>query len=161
MYPLFELGVNYEELKGGKYRFRLLRPMTIRVTELAAYEHQLSLRDGKSKEWASIEYDSITIAAGYAWNGASPKWWVPCLGWVGTPDPVATRLATLFHDVIYQFVTVDNFPLTFREADSIFFRIMAANKFPFANTYHGAVKDFGERYASSPPTNGEHSVMLS
>ena len=159
MYPDFEIHVDYEQLRGGNYRFRLLKPVTIYVEELESYREILSLRDGNETEWALIEGCTITISAGYAWNGASPKWWVPLIGWVGTPDPESTRLATLFHDVMFQFIRVDGFPINFIQANSIFRRIMVAKGFRFSNTYFGAVTDFGKRFIT-PPTNGEHSVLL-
>lgn len=160
MYPAFDLGVEYEELRGGNYRFKLLKPMTIQVPQLQWYDSIVSFRDIDDNEWGSIEYDFITANEGYAWNGASPKVWVPLIGWVGTPDPVATRMATLFHDLLFQFFTTEHFPLSLKQSNEIFFDIMEYHNFKYANTYFGAVQDFSERYAKSPPTNGEHSVLL-
>lgn len=160
MYPEFHQDIEYTELRGGVYRFKLLQPISVRIDQLKNYKHFISFRDGKNVEWAHIYRDLLSISKDYAWNGASPKWWVPLLGWVGTPDPEATRMATLVHDVLYQFINTEHFPLNVEESNMIFYQIMRAHDFRFSNTYFGAVQDFGKRFADDPPKNGEHSVMV-
>lgn len=161
MYPVFEQNKEYIELRGGKYRFKLLKPVTIQLPELNNHKGIVSLRDGSGFEWARIIDNTFTANIGYAWNGASPKWCIPLIGWVGTPDPHSTRLGTLFHDIMYQFILTADFPISVKMANLIFRRVLIYNGFKWSNTYFGAVEDFGNRAANGPLRNGEHSVRLS
>lgn len=63
-----------------------------------------------TNQWFSIYNGVVCVKRGYAWDGASPSWYVPVLGWIGIPDgPVGKdgqRLAyypTLVHDALCQF----------------------------------------------------------
>jgi len=164
--PEFAQGIHYTELKGSSpesnrtYRFKLLADVSLRVPKLAQHEKRLSFRDVDRREWAEIRRDLITVRVGYAWNGSSPKWWVPLLGWVGTPDPEPTRLATLFHDVSFQFLRTAGWPLPIVACNDLFCSIMTQQGFRWAETYFGAVTDFGERFAGKYPKRGEHSFDL-
>ena len=74
---------------------------------------------------------SITVMAGYSWNGCSPKF---CLFdiVVGAPDGVVHRetgrpktyFASMIHDVLYQFLPA-GLPYSRSQADDIFLRLMA------------------------------------
>lgn len=163
--PEFAQGIHYEELRGshphshGDYRFRLLADVTLQLSALALHTRSISFRDAKRNEWARIDGDKLTIRRCYAWNGASPKWWL--LGrWMGTPDFEPTRLATLVHDVCFQFLRVADWPLQIDACNTLFYQIMVQQNFKLANTYFGAVTDFGERFAGKYPRQGEHSVVL-
>lgn len=60
--------------------------------------------------WATIKDEVMTIKAGYAWDGCSPTYYLPIIGWIGVPDgtrdangfPQAYH-ASLVHDVLCEF----------------------------------------------------------
>ncbi len=92
---------------------------------------------------------TITITNGYAWNGCSPKF---CL-WdllIGTPDGVVhavtgrpkTYYASLVHDALYQFLP-DGLPLTRRDADAFFLRLLAESEFAPRWLYWAVVRAIG------------------
>lgn len=165
--PEFAQGIHYAEMRGdhpdsnGIYRFKLLADVALRLPSLATHTLDISLRDVLRREWGRITGDTVIIRKGYAWNGATPKRWCRILKrWIGVPDFEPTRLATLYHDIFFQFVRVADFPLTVNNCNEVFFQIMSQQGFKLANTYFGAVKDFGERFAGKYPKQGEHSVVL-
>jgi hypothetical protein len=161
--PEFTEGVHYRQLRGGKYRFELLRDVAVCLPQLAGHAAHLSCRDAMRREWVRIERARYTIRAGYRWNGASPKKWVG-IGtfgfWVGTPDPIDSRLGSCWHDTAFQFLRVADFPIVFAAANEIFRDILRASGFRRAETWHGAVQDFGKHFVSEFPERGEHSVIL-
>lgn len=98
-------------------------------------------------EWCAIEDGQITIAAGYAWDGCSPKWvlgrWV-----IGTPDgPMMpdgwcqTGQASLVHDVLCQFK--DEIPIAKAAAVALFEQQLAEARWPYRRLYVWAVDWFG------------------
>ena len=122
--------------QGTAYRFRLETDLVLRVDTDWLGQHEFS--DGSGKVWLKLDGRTITIARGYAWDGSSPKRLV--LGrWVGTPDYEATRMASLVHDALYQFLHVRCFPLGRKDCDRLFGRIMKARGFPLWWLYSGAV----------------------
>lgn len=161
--PEFTEGVHYRQLRGGKYRFELMVDVTLEIPELAKNGHDknVSFRDCMRWEWVRINGTFYTIKKGYRWNGCSPKRWIPIIGWVGTVDFDSTRLASCFHDTGFQFFRVADYPLTFDQINGVFFNIMAALKFRFANIYYDAVCRFGKCFSSKFPERGEHSIILS
>lgn len=158
--PTFIRGTDFKELAPNRshYRFQSLRSITVELDKPAVAK-PVSFRDGDGKEWLRIEGRKLTVAAGYAWNGCSPKRHVPILGWIGTPDFPATILGSLVHDALYQFRGVERFPFDRATCDFIFLRILQLSGFALANAWYGAVRDFGG-IAKWQPTNGEHSVPL-
>lgn len=61
-------------------------------------------------KWLSVRDGVITVQAGYAWDGCSPSWYLPLLGWVGVPDGPTGKdglpqsyYPTLVHDALCQF----------------------------------------------------------
>lgn len=166
--PIFRQNSQYTELRGddlrsgGEYRFILEDDISIPISSLkkeSLLGVTISLRDAYRTEWAQVKGGRLTIRKGYAWNGASPKKWAFCRWW-GTPDFKATRLATLVHDVCFQFLRVSDFPLTILECNQLFYDIMKTKNFKLANIYFGAVEDFGERFAGKYPRKGEHSLII-
>lgn len=159
--PLFTRAVHYRMLRGGNFRFDIPADVSLRVPFLAGHTESISFRDYRNVEWARIDRDVLTARAGYAWNGASPCWWVG-LGrwgfWAGTPTPHECVLATLFHDICFQFVRTHLWPIPICECNALFHDIMVFQGFKFAHTYHGAVVDFGERFAGDYPKRGEFST---
>lgn len=91
----------------------------------------------------------ITVAAGYAWNGCSPKFCLFDL-LLGTPEGVVdartgrpkTYFASLVHDALYQFAG-DGLPMSRRQADACFLRLMEETGFRPRYIYFGAVRLFG------------------
>ena len=157
--PDFIEGIHYRQLRGGKYRFELSEDITLSIPYIGN-KLNISLRDFKRREWVLLSGNDYTIRSGYRWNGSSPKWWVPLIGWVGTPDPIKSRLASCWHDTAFQFLRVADYPINFVTANDIFHDIMVSAGFRLANTYHGAVKDFGQLFCGEFPATGEHSVIL-
>lgn len=91
----------------------------------------------------------ITVTRGYAWNGCSPKVCAFDLLF-GTPDGVVhvrtekpkTYYASLIHDALYQFLR-DGLPVTRRDADGFFLRLMTESDFAPRRLYWLAVRAFG------------------
>ena len=91
----------------------------------------------------------FTVMRGYAWDGCSPKF---CLFDIllGTPDGVVdsrtgrpkTFYASLVHDALYQFVP-DGLPLTRRQADQCFLRLLEEAGFRPRMLYYLAVRGLG------------------
>jgi hypothetical protein len=109
-----------------------------------------------SNDWVEIEEDgTITLKGsfdrGYAWDGCTPKGHFIDLIW-GTPDgrldyrteKPLTYYASMIHDVIYQFK--QELPISRREADILFARIMQESKFMWWWLYGFAVIAFGGFY---------------
>jgi hypothetical protein len=92
---------------------------------------------------------TITITAGYSWNGCSPKFCLFDLV-LGTPDGVVhartgrpkTYFASMIHDALYQFLPA-GLPLSRREADRIFLRLMEESEFGPRRIYWLAVRALG------------------
>lgn len=161
--PPFVLGTHCVELRGGEFRFESSDDVRLVIPALtdAGHAARISFRDYRNREWVRIEGDVMIIRKGYRWNGASPKRWV-LFRWVGTPDFPGTLLATLVHDVCFQFFRTYYWPeaLGFVASNTLFQQIMKAAGFRWFNTYHGAVRDFGKLFTDEYPRRGEYSVLL-
>ena len=99
-----------QERNGRPWKYVLLK--NFKVTFLAPLCRGVYyLFDGDGTCWGTITPQGITVHAGYAWNGstASPDWKV--------------ILASLVHDLLYQFSGVAAFPLTRCQCDNIFFSL--------------------------------------
>lgn len=100
-------------------------------------------------DWLRIEGGIMTVPAGYAWNGCSPRFDVAGLFTVGTPNgrlhhgQPLTRTASCFHDALTQYRGQHG--LTRSEANRLFFRDLKRVSFPFALPYFYAVQVFGQR----------------
>lgn len=97
------------EERMGKWRFVLAEDLHVRMPW--RFTGDISFRDDAGREWMRITGDIRTIRKGYAWDGCSPKRHLPGVGWIGTPDPESTRLASCVHDAGYQFSGTPDFPL--------------------------------------------------
>jgi hypothetical protein len=106
--------------------------------------------DSAGKAWLMVERGgTITIFRSYAWNGCTPKLCLLDL-LIGTPDGAVyaptgerkTYRASLVHDALYQFLREAS-PLTRREADRFFLRLMQETDFVLAHVYWLAVRVFG------------------
>lgn len=91
----------------------------------------------------------ITVTAGYAWDGCTPKFCVLDLS-LGVPDGVVnattgkpkTYYASLIHDALYQFLPND-LTLDRAQADGCFLRLMTRDQFLLRYIYYVAVRLFG------------------
>ena len=91
----------------------------------------------------------ITVTAGYAWDGCSPKF---CLFdiLIGIPDGVIDSTtkqpkayhASLVHDALYQFL-LDGLPFSRAQADKCFLRLMEERGFAPRYIYWLAVRLLG------------------
>jgi len=97
-----------------------------------------------------LEQDGrITVTRGYSWDGCSPKVCFFDL-LIGTPDGVVdshtgrpkTYYASLVHDALYQFIPAE-LPLSRRQADQCFLRLMDATGFRLRYLYYVAVRALG------------------
>jgi hypothetical protein len=159
--PLFSEGSEYRQLhptKEGRRRWRFvtLRPVRLRVDGITSTP--IHYHDAHGKVWARHDRFGLLVEPGYSWNGCTPKRWVWPFGWIGTPDFPATILASLCHDVGYQFARTAHFPLTRHQVDGLFFHTIAmAGDEELARIYHAAVRQFGSW--GSRPKNGEYSTL--
>jgi hypothetical protein len=158
----FEECYEYRQLHPVKEGKRLWRFTTLKGTRISLpgiTEKNIYFHDKNGKVWGRIDRFGIHVEAGYSWNGCSPKRWYPVLGWVGTPDFQCTILASLVHDLLYQFCRTEHFPLHKSDVDAIFYHIICMmGDTEIASVYHGAVCKFGKW--SDKPNNGEFSTIL-
>jgi hypothetical protein len=160
--PQFIEGRQFRQLhptrEGGKrWRYKTLRGIRLPVKGIT--EHTIVYHDATGKAWARHDRFGLYVEEGYAWNGCSPKRWVWPFGWMGTPDFKCTHLASLTHDVQYQFSRTDHFPLNRSEVDAMFRNtIELAGCDDIARIYYEAVRKFGSW--SDKPKNGEFSTLL-
>ena len=125
------------------------------------FETSLKGRAFVSKdEWLKItEKGKIFINAskkrGYAWDGCTPKFEILDMIF-GVPDgkldyltqkPI-TYYASMVHDMLYQFKK--EVPLSRKEADLIFLKIMQEGGFMLSTIYYIAVRILGGLYGSWP-----------
>jgi len=100
----------------------------------------------------------ITVKAGYAWDGCTPKFSFLDLLVIGTPDGILSDKtgkpkayhASLVHDVLYQFLPdlpPDNKVYTREMADGIFLEILEDADFALRKLYYYAVRTFGGFFA--------------
>lgn len=89
----------------------------------------------------------IKIIEGYAWDGATPKFSVLDLFWIGTPDGCLYEgvpklyYPTLIHDFLLQFRRELN--LTRKQCDDRFLEEMRKKRFLLRGLYYWAVRIFG------------------
>lgn len=160
--PPFVNGVDYVDYPGneGDWRFQTTRVAAVHIDVTAV--GRISFRDGDGVEWARllpfIDHTALVIAGGYAWDGCSPKRRCGRF-YFGTPDFEPTRLASLVHDIGYQFAGAQHWPFTKHEVDVMFLDIMRLGRFPLARAYYGAVDTLAGR-AWKVVDPGCHSVLL-
>ena len=116
-------------------------------------------KDAKGRLRLILEKEGgrITVLRGYTWNGCSPKFLIFDV-LLGTPEGVThsetqkskTYFASMVHDALYQFLD-KGLPLTRRQADATFLRLLQEADFAPARLYWLAVRSFGwlVRWATS------------
>lgn len=72
----------------------------------------LNLIDGDGNVWGCIRPHSISVYAPYSWDGSSKS-----------PDYDGVMLASLIHDVLYQWSGCEGFPLSRWTCDKIFYTL--------------------------------------
>lgn len=160
--PTFKEGCQFRQLhptkEGGK-RWRFVTMQGIRLQVHGITDHTICYHDKNGKVWARHDRFGLYVSPDYSWNGCSPKRWVWPFGWMGTPDFKCTHLASLIHDVQYQFARTEHFPLNRSDVDAMFYHAIAMHgEDEIAGIYHGAVRQFGSW--SDKPNNGEFSALL-
>lgn len=161
--PPFREGIEYRQLHptkegGRKWRFITTRGIRLRIDGITTNQI-ICYHDERGRVWARHDRFGLYVEEGYAWNGCTPKRWYPLLGWCGTPDFHCTRLASLCHDVGYQFSRTEHFPLHKSDVDSLFRETIAMHgDEDIAAVYHAAVVKYGKWYAR--PLSGEFSTIL-
>ena len=152
--PLFLEGehfrVNRKEPKddGHWWKYTTLRTTRVRID--FPIGETISFRDKNGIEWMRFTptvcgKTLMTICEGYSWDGATI-----------VPD-FCQMLATLVHDVLYQFRLTEHFPFSRRECDDAFLDLMKLDRFPLAVIYWRGVRMFGGAFKGS---NGEWSKVL-
>jgi hypothetical protein len=145
--------MNYRELhpiKEGKRKWRYVTTATVdlRLYGLGTMHPPCELY-ANGKKIARILDGWLSIFEGYAWNGCSPKryiGWHPFGKWIGTPDFPETRLASLGHDVLFQFSALLKYEMT--TVNSQFWHWMDDNGLDedLRDVYHGAVAKWGTKF---------------
>ena len=142
-----------------KWLYRLDHPVTWRSGH--PFPHDMAFNDLSGIRRLEITSDgAITVLAGYAWDGCTPKFnFFDVL--FGTPDGVVdtrtgrpkTYYASLYHDALYQFLGT-GLPLR---------RVTIDRFFRPRSLYFAAVRLFGNlfrRTAKYAPRNRGHRVPL-
>lgn len=159
--PEFLNGLQYAEISPqfSNGRWRYITKTGIRLPIKNVTESVIFYHDASGKIWARHDKFGLYIEPGYAWNGCSPKRWIWPLGWVGTIDFESTILASLCHDVHYQFARTEHFPLHRSDVDELFYHCihMAGDKV-IAGVYYRFVREFGTW--AGRPKFGEFSTLL-
>lgn len=85
----------------------------------------------EGKAYMMINVDGLlTIFKGYSWDGTTLS-----------PDFAETYFPSLVHDALYQFLP--NTPMTRKQIDDIFLKMMKEANFKYARIYYRAVRWFG------------------
>lgn len=161
-HPSFHRDFHFRELSHTEgrniYRFQTLRHLRFSIRGLVNEKNVITFHDATGRQWLQLDRFGALVSENYAWNGCSPKRWLPLIGWTGTPDFTSTLAASLLHDTFYQFHATAHFPLHRSDCDAIFRDlIILAGDPDIARIYHAAVRRFGKW---SPTTeNGEYSTL--
>ncbi len=159
--PVFVRDEQYRQNVGGHWRFTTLETIAIKIDipSLETLPYPVLFRDKDGVEWARFQKGILYIRPHYSWDGCSPKARFAML-WLGTPDPPSTRLASLVHDVLYQFISTRHFPWSRVQADAAFYDCMKLSGFVLAGVFHGAVRKFGGLYVTNNDKTGVWSEEL-
>lgn len=146
----FKRGREYRELSPVEgrfiYRYKTVTDCFIPVPINIDPSFSISFFDLSGREWMWMNSSGVLVKRGYAWNGCSPKRWIPILGWVGTIDFKGSIMASMAHDSLCQFYSCGHFPLSKMAVDNIFYDLMIRGGMSrgMAGLYHEAVRRFGD-----------------
>jgi hypothetical protein len=134
-------------IREGKRKWRYKPICTI---ELPLYEdHPPCKMYANGVLMAEIVGRKLLIHATYVWNGCSPKYyvgWPPFGMWVGTPDFDGTILASLGHDVLFQFSALLRYEMYVVNNQFLFWMDDDGFEPDLRDIYHGAVEKWGAKY---------------
>lgn len=143
----------YRELHPIKEEHRKWRFVTLATVILPLYglarNHPNCIMTVNGRPVAKIRDGKLYIYPGYAWNGCSPKryiGWPPIGAWVGAPDFEATRMASLGHDVLFQFSALLRYSMYVVNDQFGFWMDDAGLSEELRDIYYGAVEKFGADY---------------
>lgn len=129
----------------GLWIYRLDRELVVQT--------DLTDRPFKAR-WLRVDREgTITIPAGYAWDGCTPKLSFFDLFVIGTPDGIIqvktglprTGRGSLVHDALYQYMAWHEFSRA--EVDRLFLDLMRRDDFLLSRAYWLAVRLFGGLFA--------------
>lgn len=127
-------------------------PWKFKIRDDFQYKSTIIEREFDS-QWLRLDKNGlITIKAnehGYAWDGCTPKISILGLAIIGVPDghididtmEPKTYYASLVHDAFYQYLR--DIPVSKKEVDQLFLKMMQERAFPLARFYYSAVRLFG------------------
>lgn len=117
------------------YKYQLRAPYVIQLEIKPAH--------GAGTDWLTLDTDgTLTIRAGYAWDGASGPTW----------DSKSSMRGSLVHDALYQLMRLGLLDIRYRdEADAIFRRICKEDGMwsPRAALWYHAVRIFAKPAATA------------
>jgi hypothetical protein len=149
--PYFDQGTEYrclskDERGGRRWLYVTLVDIEVGFADKIVAD-RFHLLDRKDFEWGTITANHIRVRKGYAWNGSS------C-----SPDFRANMLASLVHDLLYQFSGCPQFPATITRgwADSMFYAICRKEGFALRSLYRLGLWLGGWSCWAKPPVDGEH-----
>jgi hypothetical protein len=144
--PPFLEGEHYHR-RAGRWVYVVEDPVDI-VFDLLLFG-TVSFRDSSGREWARFTGNVLTVREGYAWDGPT-----------SAPKFRGAMLASLVHDVLYQFLFTEHMRVRIskEDADNAFYDIMRLERFALRGVYYFAVKSFGKCYLRD--RNNVHSVLI-
>lgn len=117
--PAFSEGVSWRRLTaaeraGSDWKYKTQIKVAIYFAEpICARSYRLIDQDGNVR--GAICPNAIIVFAGYAWNGSS------C-----SPDLPSVMLASLFHDLLFQFSGCNGFPLSLWFCNNLFLALCSS-----------------------------------
>ena len=135
-----------------KWRFVTTKRITLPLYGLGRM-HPNCLLGVQGKTIAKIHDGKLYIYPGYAWNGCSPKryiGWPPIGAWIGTMDFPGTRLASLGHDVLFQYSTLLRYSMNVVNDQFFLWMDDAGLEDDIRDIYHGAVHKYGSKFWAKP-----------
>lgn len=113
-----------DERNGRPWKYKLIQDITVWFDRPICFGSYY-LHDGNGDHWGTISPRFIMVSAGYAWNGSS------C-----SPDLRGVLLASVVHDLLYQFSGVPLFPFSRHFCDNLFFSLSST---PLAFAYRAGL----------------------
>lgn len=99
------------ERNGRPWKYLLRQDLTVYLDRPICFGNY-QLYDGNGDHWGTLSPRFIMVRPGYAWNGSS-----------FSPDLPGVLLASLVHDLLYQFSGAECFPFSRTFCDNLFFSL--------------------------------------